>query len=776
MRRCALAFPALLPLLLLPISIEATPSNRAAMLVTGFSAGHERAVLTLHAGEFTISEGIEGERIEVEQFGMLLTPGKPYLPVKRFLVALPPGARALSVEVLRARTTALPGTHRIEPSPTVLPLTAPDDLDRAMEKMQSEWRANHDAVYRSDAPYPARIAWLDRAGTLRSISYAAVSFAPVTCHPASGRLEFHREVEVAIHYEFPGIAAGDPGSEPLLSRATGKRASRLFCNFDALAANYSMSEQKSAPKSTIHDYVIITTAANVGGVTASDFVSWKTTLGFHPRIVLTTDSEIASQPGGDLAAQIRNFLRSSYLPWEIDYVLLVGSYLAVPMRICYPDPTFHVYNPDDPGLVAPGTPTDHYYADLSFADSLSWDSDGDGFFGEHIDDSPDFLAEIAVGRIPVNNNARITYTLDKIVDFEQDGGVWKNSALHVGSVLFFENQNFSGVPFVDGATLLDSIETALMNGWTTHCMSEQEGMVVSNFPWAPTSEAAFSSEWRDGRYGFVNWSGHGWCNGAARTVWYWDDGDGVPETDGSDGMSSIYFINTASTNLDDDHPSIVFAVSCNVGYPEPNAYGRAGVDLLTDPDWGAAVGIVCSSRPAAVSKDWINDPGGAESISYEFNRFMIAEGERLGDAIFDAKFHSHTEYGWDTTYEPMNMYNFNLYGDPSLLTGDAATGVAEGMPAQNGGGLRLRSVEPNPFTTTTTIHFDAAADLGVTVSVYNIRGRRVAGLAGYGNGAGRFTATWNGRDDAGRSVASGLYFMIVQSDSERLVRKVVLLH
>lgn len=769
------------PTLLLVIAVLASPVAGAAAasdgsaLLSGFTVENGRATFTLCAPACSIVAGEDGDRVEIDGFHRLLDPGRPYLPVKRFLVALPPGARALSVRVLSSRSTTLPGSHAIEPSPPPLPLVPPERFDGAMEKMRAEWRANRDASYRSDDACPERIAWLDGAGSFRRYSYASVAFAPVTCHPLSGTLDYHDEVEVAVEFAVDeesreAAMRGGPSDD-----AAEAKAERLFDNFDDVARHYAAAESREARKSSLHDYVVVTTSSNLAGVTASAFTAWKTALGFQVRTVLVTDVEIASQPGADLAERIRNFLRQYYQPWGIDYVLLVGNYLSVPMRVCYPDPAFHVYNPDDPGLVAPGTPTDAYYADLSLPDSLSWDADGDGFPGEHGEDAPDFLAEVAVGRVPVNNNDRITYALDKIVAFEQDGGSWKSSALHAGAILFFENQNFSGVPFVDGATLLDSIQTALMGGFTMGRMCECEGLVTSSFPWGAMSESAFSSEWSAGQYGYVNWSGHGWCNGAARTVWYWDDGDGVPETDGSDGMSSLYFINEASTGLEDDHPSVVFAVSCNVGYPEPNVYGRAGVDLLTRPGWGAAAGIVCSARPAAVSKDWIGDPGGTESICYEFNRCMIAEEERIGDALCDGKFHAHTEYGWNTVYEPMNLYNFNLFGDPSMLTGSVATGVADAREVDVGLPLSLSTVEPNPFRSATTIRFAGAAGRDARLAVYDIRGRRVADLRAAPEGNGRFAATWNGTDRDGRKLPSGIYFVALASGSEREARKVVLL-
>ncbi len=101
----------------------------------------------------------------------------------------------------------------------------------------------------------------------------------------------------------------------------------------------------------IYDYVIITTSSLAAAVTSSDFIAWKTSLGYSVRTVLIADPEIAGQPGGDLAEQIRSFLRAYYTVWGIEYVLMVGNSETVPMRYCYPDPSNHLNTAGTPGGV-----------------------------------------------------------------------------------------------------------------------------------------------------------------------------------------------------------------------------------------------------------------------------------------------------------------------------------------------------------------------------------------------------------------------------------------
>jgi hypothetical protein len=151
--------------------------------------------------------------------------------------------------------------------------------------------------------------------------------------------------------------------------------------------------------------------------------------------------------------------------------------------------------------------------------------------------------------------------------------------------------------------------------------------------------------------------------------WAWDDGDSVPESSMHE-ISNTTFVSGSVVDLDTDHPSILFALSCNVGYPEPNTEGRLGIGLLSNPTFGAAVAVFAASRPAAATSDFITDPGGVQAIGYYFNHFMIngPDGpEKLGAAVYDGKFYSNHNFGWDHVYEHRNMFDYNLYGDPTML-------------------------------------------------------------------------------------------------------------
>ncbi len=611
-----------------------------------------------------------------DEMSRLFVPGKPLLPVKRYAIALPPGARARSVEVVRSGETELPGVYRIKPAPEIRVLSEVET--GSSEKMKEEWRRNYESTYRFDEAYPGFEGSLTCSGTLRKYAYALVTVCPFRYHPLSGRLVYYGSAQIRVTYDLPADGSEEARAieEQKRDRAADDRASRLFVNYEEMKGLYEPSGGMPQTLQESYDYLILTDESLAGLVTSSAFYQWKIDNGNKVKILLSNDPLITGQSGRDLAEQIRNCLKAYYMTWGTEHLLIVGDYATIPFRYCFPDPYDHNFNVDDPYSYPGEVPTDYYYADLSFADDVSWDSDGDNYYGEYGQDTPDFMADIYVGRIPTSSQSRIIYTLNKLVSFGQDTGSWKDQALHPGCILFFENQDHLGYPFCDGARLQNQIEIDLMDGWMTSHYSEQAGLRKSDYPWPAISEAAFISDWRNGQYGVVNWSGHGGPHGVGRSIWQWDDGDGVPE---SNELYMPYLI-SVSSSLDDNYPSIVTAVSCLVGYPEPNPYGNLGVDLLTRQLFGAAAGVVSATRPAAISGFWPDDPGGAESLSYEFNRYMICGpggSEMLGDALYDAKFFSHQNYGWDHVYEYMNLYNYNLYGDPAMFREGLTTPIVD---------------------------------------------------------------------------------------------------
>ena len=77
-------------------------------------------------------------------------------------------------------------------------------------------------------------------------------------------------------------------------------------------------------------------------------------------------------------------------------------------------------------------------------------------------------------------------------------------------------------------------------------------------------------------------------------------------------------------------------------------------------------------------------------------------------------------------------------------------------------GFSLSQNYPNPFNSATTISYELPHRGTVKLEGYNLAGQVVAGLV-YGlREAGSYTLTWDGRDNADRELASGVYIYRLQ--------------
>jgi hypothetical protein len=83
---------------------------------------------------------------------------------------------------------------------------------------------------------------------------------------------------------------------------------------------------------------------------------------------------------------------------------------------------------------------------------------------------------------------------------------------------------------------------------------------------------------------------------------------------------------------------------------------------------------------------------------------------------------------------------------------------------------------PNPFNPQTTIQYDVpGSGADVNITVYDVAGRMVVELVDRHRAAGRWSVQWNGEDERGQRVASGLYFYRMRAGSFVETRKMVLL-
>ena len=128
---------------------------------------------------------------------------------------------------------------------------------------------------------------------------------------------------------------------------------------------------------------------------------------------------------------------------------------------------------------------------------------------------------------------------------------------------------------------------------------------------------------------------------------------------------------------------------------------------------------------------------------------------------------SHESYA----FLPQNANRFKLV----VGTANYVDKILEKISAELPQSFSLSQNFPNPFNPTTTIRFDVPRAGNIKLKIYNVLGQEVMTLAEGFFDTGRHSILWNGKDNSGHSVASGVYLYRLEGGGFSKVRKMTYL-
>jgi len=83
--------------------------------------------------------------------------------------------------------------------------------------------------------------------------------------------------------------------------------------------------------------------------------------------------------------------------------------------------------------------------------------------------------------------------------------------------------------------------------------------------------------------------------------------------------------------------------------------------------------------------------------------------------------------------------------------------------------------EPNPFTDRMMVKYELPKSCNVHINVYNMLGQAVRELLNERKDKGVHKVTWDGRDNSGIKLSSGIYFLKVEAEENKAKRKLILI-
>ena len=110
-----------------------------------------------------------------------------------------------------------------------------------------------------------------------------------------------------------------------------------------------------------------------------------------------------------------------------------------------------------------------------------------------------------------------------------------------------------------------------------------------------------------------------------------------------------------------------------------------------------------------------------------------------------------------------------------LLDYDIHTNVEDEEVSSPIGGFRLSQNYPNPFNPETEISFSLSERASVSLAVFNVFGQKVRELIHATLPAGSYRVSWDGTDDGGNKLASGLYFCRLSAGANISTSKMILM-
>ncbi|OVE80494.1 hypothetical protein BVY01_00145 [bacterium I07] len=117
---------------------------------------------------------------------------------------------------------------------------------------------------------------------------------------------------------------------------------------------------------------------------------------------------------------------------------------------------------------------------------------------------------------------------------------------------------------------------------------------------------------------------------------------------------------------------------------------------------------------------------------------------------------------------PLNKFRIDI------LHAKSTTGVDESVkqfPTE----YALRQNYPNPFNPHTTIRYQIPEAGHVAIEIFNMMGQRIRTLVEEDKVAGQYSVQWDGKDDTGQAVASGMYLYHIEAEGFTQSRKMLLM-
>ena len=170
--------------------------------------------------------------------------------------------------------------------------------------------------------------------------------------------------------------------------------------------------------------------------------------------------------------------------------------------------------------------------------------------------------------------------------------------------------------------------------------------------------------------------------------------------------------------------------------------------------------IILAPAPSATGTWTANAEGGDGSYTYQW--YSLSSSGTTWYAYYGATNKTFTK----TIYSEKTFKCVITSGNETVYDTHYVEFIGEG-----GGPLLSLGNYPNPFNPTTKIQLNLPSRKSIKLIVYNILGKKVITLHNGFLEEGYHEIEWNGRNQTGEQVASGMYIYSLEFDNQRITKK-----
>jgi hypothetical protein len=515
--------------------------------------------------------------------------------------------------------------------------------------------------------------------TAREMTVVPVRLNPLRIVPATGELYLARKVEVTVTVEKPSkrpqIKAGKKHKEFVASiqslvvnpeESEGLPLTTDLTSTDTTeSSTAALEETASALLATDCDYLVITKEAlrPAFQVLANHRTSFK---GLSSKVI-SVEQIYTSYTGKDNQTKIRNCIKDYVTNHGTLYVCLGGDSLVVPDRDCYVTCGSYVMSK---------MPTDLYYAGLDG----TWDEDGDSVYGEAntlVGDEGDLLADVWVGRIPVQTAAQASGYINKLIAFETNPPTAIARKFITGGQKLWDSYTLTSRPgdlMNDGHAQFQAANHPTVSD-SEIWLRRQYRDTVQSTGWVPSQFACLIDT-------ITSWDGANNCG-------YYSAGGNNLVTRLSEGWNFAFWVthghgnsmNAESDGFELSHANALtgltaffYTGSCHTGAFDTMEPSLSEA-MLRNPNGGALVYLGCSRY---------NWGGTCMAYTQGFLRTVFKDQvKNAAKAFYDHKAAFIAYSGTNGSYR-WNMFGINYQGDPAItITGTGLSVVNVAPVAAN---------------------------------------------------------------------------------------------